>query len=166
MSDENGTLLTESLAVSAVAVAAFTAALLGTVFGIAVSRRRRRVASGAEDIDGGDSGELISWTRLSRLEAQLDQSRRELEGLRRDYELDTGLLKQEIQRLELLLGRFTSAKVGRVSGEKSQTPPKSEEPPGYHSLRLVDPLASPEGPFTFSTLASLESRAALRSSDS
>ncbi len=165
MSEENGTLLTESLAVSAVAVAAFTAALLGTVFGIAVSRRRGRAGTGEPDLDGNDGGELISWTRLSRLEAELDESRRELEGLRRDYELDTGLLKQEIQRLELLLGRFSSAKIGPPSGSKSLTP-GSEEPPGYHSLRLVDPLARPEGPFTYSTLASLESRAALRSPDS
>lgn len=165
MSDENGTLLTESLAVSAVAVAAFTAALLGTVFGIAVSRRRRRTGIGDTGLDGSEGGELMSWTRLSRLEAELDESRRELEGLRRDYELDTGLLKQEIQRLELLLGRFSSTKVRRASGDTSETR-ESEEPPGYHSLRLVDPLAGPEGPFTYYTLASLETRGAYSSSDS
>lgn len=165
MSDENGTLLTESLAVSAVAVAAFTAALLGTVFGIAVSRRRRRVGAAGPGLDGSDGGDLMSWTRLSRLEEELDESRRELEGLRRDYELDTGLLKQEIQRLELLLGRFSSAKIARAGGDKSEAL-ATEAPPGYHSLRLVDPLAGPEGPFKYSTLASLETRAALRSSDS
>ncbi|MBT8400608.1 MAG: hypothetical protein KJO98_09035 [Rhodothermia bacterium] len=165
MSDENGTLLTESLAVTAVAIAAFTAALLGTVFGIAVSRRRGRSGVQKSDIGSNDGGDLISWTRLSRLEAELDDSRRELEGLKRDYELDTGLLKQEIQRLELLLGRFSSPKV--ESGSRVKGPaPKSEEAPGYHSLRLVDPLAGPEGPFSYSTLASIESGAALRSTDS
>ncbi len=151
MSDDNGKLLAESLAVSAVAVAAFTAALLGTVFGIAISRRR--VIEGADPGEGGDGGgELISWTRLSRLEEELDQSRIKLEGLKRDYELDTGLLKQEIQRLELLLGRFSSSEIGSVDAASS-----SRVRPGYHSLRLVDPLSVPETTIKYSTLASLES---------
>ena len=155
MSDEGGTLLAEFPAATAVAVTAFAAALLGTVFGIAVSRRLR----GADAPDSTTSGsaereaaDLVSWTRLSRVEAQLDESRRELDLLKRDYELDTGLLRQEIQRLELLLGRFAPR-----PKEPDVEPPSTEGQvrPGYYSLRLVDPLAAPAGTMTFSSLASL-----------
>ncbi len=129
----------------ALTAAAVGAALLGALLGLVAGRRRgdRTPYAGP-----ARATERVVWARLSELEAQVQQRDHVIDTLRRDYDLDTGLLKQEIQRLELLLGRFSS---GRLEPHRLPTAQDVEAPetrradgPKYHPLKLIE--SSSAGP--------------------
>ncbi len=129
----------EIASAAALAAAVFASGLLGALLGLAAGRRRgeRGPYAGPARVK-----ERVVWARLSELEARVADRDRDLETMRRDYDLDTGLLKQEIQRLELLLGRFSSGRqephrLTTVTIEQEKTPLAGE--PTYHSLKLIEP---------------------------
>ena len=166
MSEDSARRLAEYPAAAAIAITAFTAALLGTLFGICSARRltpTARESTARESPHEPPERDLISWTRLSRMEEELDRTREDLGAARRNYELDTGLLKQEIKRLELLLGRFSTgtSKEAGVPGRPLAS--SSESGPGYRSMELVDPLREDTRTIRFAPLASMKGEGTARS---
>jgi hypothetical protein len=120
-------LRSQKLEVSAaffVTLTSLTAGLVGLAIGRSEARRSRRRRRTVTPEAGAqltrDTGP--SWQTLSDVETTLGIRDRELRELRRSYELDTGLLKEEILRLTHQL-----ADTGRVPPSSGQGTVVSEE---------------------------------------
>ena len=88
-----------------------------------------------------------TWRRIDEFQAQLDASEEVLDSLRRDYELDTGLLKLELRRLSDLL-----SDTRRTSREGAHN---IEADNSYRPVRIVEAAAEVRRPIHFSPLERL-----------
>ena len=145
-------LRSQKLEVSAAVVIGLTAAAAG-LLGMAVGRARAHLARTHPSPRSGrhsktpDGAPRPEWRSVTELETRLRVRDTAFENLRRDYELDTGLLKEEVKRLREGLRTTT----GRGIAD-------SEDAPLQGTSRRRSPekaIGSEDRPIRFSTLEDL-----------
>lgn len=134
---------------SVIAVVSLAAGLAGMFVGFLSTRsrtgnvRRQRVLPDPSRPEASRP----TWRRIDEFQAQLDASEEVIDSLRRDYELDTGLLKLELRRLSDLL-----SDTRRTSRESAHD---MEAGNTYRPVRIVEAAAEVRRPFQFSPLERL-----------
>jgi len=115
----------EISAASVVVVTSLVAGLIGLVIGrsrSAVFTHRKDDSEGASDSAAPRSARPV-WRSLTDIERQLKEQRAQLGALQRSYDLDTGLLKQEILRLRQLLREPTRSSDAEAPAVRQGTAP-------------------------------------------
>ncbi|NNE46765.1 MAG: hypothetical protein HKN37_08900 [Rhodothermales bacterium] len=145
---------------SVIAVVSLAAGLAGMFVGFLSTRSRAGNARRQPLLPDTSRPEVSrpTWRRIDEFQAQLDASEEVIDSLRRDYELDTGLLKLELRRLSDLLSdtRHTS----RDSAHDI------EAGDSYRPVRIVEAAAEVRPPIQFSTLERLADEGEIESGSS
>ena len=134
---------------SVIAVVSLAAGLAGMFAGFLSTRSRTGNARHQPLLPDTNGPEVSrpTWRRIDEFQAQLDASEEVLDSLRRDYELDTGLLKLELRRLSDLL-----SDTRRTSREGTHD---IEAGNSYRPVRIVEAAAEVRRPIHFSPLERL-----------
>lgn len=82
-----------------VLMTAFSAALTGILIGFASARRSRSRSAGRASPPESEAAARLSWRRINERGDDGRRVQERIESIRRDYELDIGLLKQELRQL-------------------------------------------------------------------
>ncbi len=117
----------EISATALVALTSIVAGFAGAILGYVGARPRHRDRARARP--GNDDGHLLSVPNRETVTARRESAERRLEDLRRNYELDVGLLKHELRQIaglgvESRSGSAESAKRSASSGGMRFSPLK------------------------------------------